>query len=229
MYIPCPYSTFQTLVSTLSTLLYCTFLFKNYQYYLFQSPIYYMLLIVPRPFLADSRASESDSHARTRTRTMTNTTMHRPAPVDVLILGAGWTSTFLIPLLSASSISFAATSRSGTPRSGHPTIQFTFDPSNDDPEPFSKLPVAKTVLVTFPIRVAGASGRLVRLWRETHGGSETGFIQLGSSGIWNVRSRLFCLFSCTHISFIWNSKTPYSNVIGRPGIEGRPAKVADMA
>lgn len=125
------------------------------------------------------------------TRTMTSSSH----PVDVLILGAGWTSSFLIPLLREQSIPFAATSRDGGDRSGHDSIKFQFDPTSNDPAPFAVLPDAKTVLITFPIYKSGASERFVNLWRETHKNSEAGFIQLGSTGIWNVRSNFVATFS----------------------------------
>ncbi|KAH9847250.1 hypothetical protein C2E23DRAFT_742258 [Lenzites betulinus] len=102
--------------------------------------------------------------------------------VDLLILGAGWTSTFLIPLCKERRVAYAATSRAG--RDG--TIAFEFDPHSADPRPFAALPNAKTVLITFPIKLAGASERLVQLFRETHpDGVETAFVQLGSTGIWD--------------------------------------------
>ena len=106
--------------------------------------------------------------------------------VDLLVLGAGWTSTFLLPLCAARGISAAATTRSG--RDG--TLAFAFDPASDDPAPFRALPNARTVLVTFPIYVPGASARLVRLYRETHAdGDSAAFVQLGSTGIWDVSFR----------------------------------------
>lgn len=111
--------------------------------------------------------------------------------VDFLILGAGWTSDFLIPLLLEKNISFSATSRDGGQRSGQDTIAFKFDPDSDDSAPFKKLPDAVTVLITFPIYKSGASEKLVRFWRATHQGSKAAFIQLGSTGIWNVSSGLF--------------------------------------
>ncbi|KAI0671343.1 hypothetical protein C8Q78DRAFT_1069058 [Trametes maxima] len=102
--------------------------------------------------------------------------------VDILILGAGWTSTFLIPLCEARNITYAATSRTG--RDG--TIVFEFDPHATSPRQFELLPNAQTVLITFPIKVAGASERLVRLYQQTHSDSpKTAFIQLGSTGIWD--------------------------------------------
>ena len=125
-----------------------------------------------------------------------------PETVDLLVLGAGWTSTFLLPLLTARKISYAATTRAGSPT----TIAFTFDPASDDPAPFRALPVAGTVLITFPITGTGHSQRLVDLYTATHpapdsssgssgsgggigsGGSSsssTRFIQLGSTSVWS--------------------------------------------
>lgn len=102
--------------------------------------------------------------------------------VDILILGAGWTSTFLIPLCESTKVSYAATSRSG--RDG--TLPFHFNPEEeDDPTAYEQLPHAQTVLITFPINTKGASGRLIRLYRTTHGG-EGRFIQLGTTSIWGV-------------------------------------------
>jgi hypothetical protein len=107
---------------------------------------------------------------------------------DLLILGAGWTSTFLISLCQERGISFAATSRAG--RDG--TLPFLFDPDSEDPTPFQVLPHAKSVLITFPIKTNGASERLVKLYKSTHGGgghlTEVHFIQLGTTGIWGVRN-----------------------------------------
>ncbi|CDO71810.1 hypothetical protein BN946_scf184939.g34 [Trametes cinnabarina] len=105
--------------------------------------------------------------------------------VDLLILGAGWTSTFLIPLCQSRGISSSATSRTGR----DDTIAFEFDPHSLDPRPYQVLPNAKTVLITFPIKVQGASERLVKLYQQTHGegpeSPKTAFIQLGSTGIWD--------------------------------------------
>ncbi|KAL7267514.1 hypothetical protein RUND412_009894 [Rhizina undulata] len=103
-----------------------------------------------------------------------------PAAVDFLILGAGWTSTYLIPELTANNITFASTNRSGTTGS----LPFTFDPDSSDPTPFTILPSAKTVLITFPIRGPGGSETILRLYSETHGDVNPNFIQLGSTGIW---------------------------------------------
>jgi len=104
--------------------------------------------------------------------------------VDILILGAGWTSSFLIPLCQESKISYAATTRSGAGS----TIPFEFQPNSDDPEPYKLLPDAKTVLITFPFTAPGASERLVRMYISTRSESTGGppaFIQLGTTSIWD--------------------------------------------
>lgn len=102
--------------------------------------------------------------------------------VELLILGAGWTSQFLIPLCKSEGVTYAATSTSNKPD----TLQFTFDPSSDDPKPFVNLPKAHTIVITFPIRVAGGSKRLVSLYKQTHPTTPSPhFIQLGSTGIWD--------------------------------------------
>ncbi|KAF8805409.1 hypothetical protein BYT27DRAFT_7213295 [Phlegmacium glaucopus] len=106
--------------------------------------------------------------------------------VDILILGAGWTSTFLIPLCHESCLSFAATSRKGSDS----TFKFEFYPDSDDMEPYEALPTAPTVLITFPIQGKGASERLVRLYTESRRrqgeeGTQVRFIQLGATSIWD--------------------------------------------
>ncbi|EJD07147.1 uncharacterized protein FOMMEDRAFT_75974 [Fomitiporia mediterranea MF3/22] len=105
--------------------------------------------------------------------------------VVLLILGAGWSSDFLIPLLIQNNVEYAATTRDGRTRSGYETIKFDFDPDSEDPTSFQSLPDAQTVLITFPIYKSGVSRLLVKLWKETHPKSKSAFIQLGSTGIWN--------------------------------------------
>jgi len=103
--------------------------------------------------------------------------------LDLLIIGAGWTSTFLIPLCQGRRITYAATTRSG--RLG--TIKFEFDPHSDDSREYEVLPAATTVLITFPITVQGASERLVRHYLASHGSQKGAvqFIQLGTTSMWD--------------------------------------------
>ncbi|KAL3420191.1 hypothetical protein PVAG01_08690 [Phlyctema vagabunda] len=101
---------------------------------------------------------------------------------SVLILGAGWTSTFLIPLLREEGISYSATSTSGR----EDTLKFIFDPESDDAAPYKKLPAAETVLITFPLKGKGQSSYLHRMYTKTHPDVAPHFIQLGSSGIFSI-------------------------------------------
>lgn len=106
-------------------------------------------------------------------------------PVSLLILGAGWTSKFLIPLLKRDGISFAATTTNG--RNG--TIPFKFDPTSDDTSQFEHLPSARTVLITFPLEGKGQAKRLVELYTKTHNADKEeppNYIQLGVTSIWTA-------------------------------------------
>lgn len=106
-------------------------------------------------------------------------------PVDLLILGAGWTSSFLIPHLQTvhPSISFASTTRDGR----NSSIKWEFNPDSNDPADYDSLPAAKTVLITFPIKGEGGSRNLVEGYEKSKGGKRARWIQLGSTGIWDVR------------------------------------------
>ncbi|KAL9620114.1 MAG: hypothetical protein Q9160_005320 [Pyrenula sp. 1 TL-2023] len=124
---------------------------------------------------------------------------HPPSPsaVEFLILGAGWTSQFLIPLLESSHVTYAATTTTG--RDG--TMPFKFDPDSDSTAPYETLPSAKTILITFPLKGRGQSKLLTSLYSQTHehprdDSSSTAhfqWIQLGSTGIfasphWNTHT-----------------------------------------
>ncbi|KAL5119806.1 hypothetical protein ACEQ8H_002167 [Pleosporales sp. CAS-2024a] len=100
--------------------------------------------------------------------------------VELLILGAGWTSTFLISLLEKEGITYAATTTSGRDN----TIPFKFEPGSGDVAPYTRLPSAKTVLVTFPLTGHGQSKAIIGLYRSAHG-QQNNWIQLGSTGIFN--------------------------------------------
>ena len=117
-----------------------------------------------------------------------------PDSVDILILGAGWTSQFLLPLLHSQTdpkISYAATTTSGYDG----TIPFRYESGSTDLAPYKQLPLAKMVLVTFPLVGKGQSRELVGMYEETHSilpaGKEnsverTRWVQLGAMTIWNA-------------------------------------------
>lgn len=117
---------------------------------------------------------------------------------DLLILGAGWTATFLIPLLRARKLTFAATTRDGRKVAGAETIKWSFDPDEDvdttaDKSQFAALPLAKAVLITFPLTGKGQSKLIVKgyekLWGSKLSSDGVEFIQLGSTGIWQIEDQ----------------------------------------
>lgn len=105
--------------------------------------------------------------------------------MDILILGAGWSSTFLLPLLLEANISYAATSTTG--RDG--TLKFKFEFGDENRAQYQNLPTAKTVLITFPLKGEGQSSYLCKAYTETRQKEPNlncQFIQLGSSGIFTT-------------------------------------------
>ncbi|UJO12476.1 uncharacterized protein CLAFUR5_00323 [Fulvia fulva] len=123
--------------------------------------------------------------------------------LDILILGAGWTSTFLIPLLKSRNLTFAATTRDGRKVNGVDTIKWTFNPDEEttstEKSQFAKLPLARHVLITFPLTGTGQSKTLAHGYEKAQNKSHIRFIQLGSTGIWQIPQ-----------SSIWvNRKSPY--------------------
>ncbi|EGN96987.1 hypothetical protein SERLA73DRAFT_93676 [Serpula lacrymans var. lacrymans S7.3] len=108
--------------------------------------------------------------------------------LDVLILGAGWIGEFLIPLLQTQRLAFAATTRDGRAVAGADTIAWGFDPIDEEQKDISNIPLAKYVVVVFPLKGVGQSKLLVESYSKAHGVSTSNvhFIQLGSTGIWDL-------------------------------------------
>ncbi|KAJ8058182.1 hypothetical protein OCU04_012381 [Sclerotinia nivalis] len=113
--------------------------------------------------------------------------------VELLILGAGWTSTFLVPLLQQKGIKYAATTTTG--RDG--TYKFRFNPEDSDGnrKQLRNVPTAKSILITFPLKGKGQSRSLVEQYSDAHSTnsfegnvnvSSFQFIQLGSTGIFDI-------------------------------------------
>jgi len=127
--------------------------------------------------------------------------------VDLLILGAGWTSSFLIPLLKERNFTFAATTTDGRSVEGSDTIKWRFEPDSKDGSKLCSLPLAKHVLITFPLTSAEQIDFLVKSYLDGHSKhrDQVGFIQLGSTGIWQIPQ-----------STIWVSrKSPYNHSMPR--------------
>ncbi|RAL65540.1 hypothetical protein DID88_001105 [Monilinia fructigena] len=98
---------------------------------------------------------------------------------DVLILGAGWTSTFLIPLSSTEGNKIRLYDHYGS----RWNLQFRFDSEGGDEnrKQIHGLPTAKSVLVTFPLKGKGQSRLLVEQYSDTHS-----IDSLGDSGIYII-------------------------------------------
>lgn len=112
-----------------------------------------------------------------------HTTVMTPEPVDLLILGAGWSFQFLEPLLRQENVSYAATTTTGHDN----TLPFRFDPSSQDDTQYKALPSATTILITFPLKGEGQSKHLLALYKATHASAEPPrWIQLGSTGIFTA-------------------------------------------
>ena len=120
----------------------------------------------------DDDHSSPDTNARPQSQqsnSATNTTK-----VDILILGAGWLSQYLLPLLGSESISYAATSTTG--RAG--TLKFKFDQDDSSLEQYRALPSATILLITFPLAV---SSRAARKAAVATGGTNTGVATLSET------------------------------------------------
>ncbi|TVY36057.1 hypothetical protein LOCC1_G007244 [Lachnellula occidentalis] len=121
--------------------------------------------------------------------TMAEAARNHSGTVDILILGAGWTSTFLIPLLDQKKISSAATTTTG--RDGTYKFKYEDVDHDDNPQQYAALPDAKTIIVTFPLKGKGQSTHLITSYIKNHRSekSDPNFIQLGSSEIFSVKDQ----------------------------------------
>lgn len=116
--------------------------------------------------------------------------MQIPNRVDVLILGAGWTAEFLIPLLQERGVSFSATTRDGRVVAGVKTIPFELRRGNTKTEEkktdWKRVPTARTIVIVLPIEENGVVTDYVEGYEAVHGREiTTGWLQLGSTGAWN--------------------------------------------
>lgn len=133
------------------------------------------------------------------------------ATVDVLVLGAGWTAQFLLPLLQERGISFSATTRDGRDVAGFKTIPFNLSHDSkaqaDESESIAitgaqndinnqgnvlsesdwkRVPKAKTILITFPINEKGTVTKHISNYEAVYGADcGTQWLQLGSTSAWN--------------------------------------------
>lgn len=114
--------------------------------------------------------------------------------VDILLLGSGWTSKFLLPLLESEFISSASTTRSTPTTSTSYHLQLPDEPQDDAPESqetiqqisnaLRSLPSAKMIVQIFPCKSRERVRNLVKAFQETHLNQRPDWVQLGSTGAW---------------------------------------------
>lgn len=117
--------------------------------------------------------------------------------VDILILGAGWTSQFLVPLLESQHISYALSTPQGTINKfctgkydDSKIVAFQFRPEDVDEFEYATLPTATTVIVTFPLKDKGSAKTLVETYNKVHAGFiHTQWILLGSSSVYEGKGK----------------------------------------
>jgi hypothetical protein len=107
---------------------------------------------------------------------------------DILVLGKGFTGTYLFNLAQTRGLQVAATTTSGRDA----TIRFEFDPLNPSLEAFSRLPRAKTLVVTFPLSKAQGTAAMMDTYHKTHlidgEALKPQWILLGSTRPWSKPS-----------------------------------------
>lgn len=117
--------------------------------------------------------------------------------VDVLILGAGWTSQFLVPLFQSRDITYALSTPQGTINrycvgkyDDSKIVAFYLRPDDPDESEYAALPTASTVIVTFPMKDEESAKKLVETYNRVHAGSiHPQWILLGSSSVYEGKGK----------------------------------------
>lgn len=119
-----------------------------------------------------------------------------PPLVDVLLLGSGWTSTFLLPRLAAEKIAFSYTNRSGTKSAALPisqdAIEWTLPEPGQTKEQWAStlavLPSARLIVVVMALKDEAVARELVLSYDSMMSARgydrRTKWCMLGSTGIW---------------------------------------------
>ena len=104
------------------------------------------------------------------------------SPMQLLIIGRGWSGEYIAELASQLKWTFASTTTNG--RNG--TIPFVFDPASSDLSPFKALPEAETIVITFPLVQASGTLAFLNGYAQTHPNTQSKTILLGSTRPWTV-------------------------------------------
>lgn len=117
--------------------------------------------------------------------------------VDILVLGAGWTSQFLVPLFESRGILYALSTPQGTINKfcvgkydDSKIVPFYLKPDDPDESEYTTLPTATTIIVTFPLKDECSVEKLVKTYNKVHAGYiQTQWILLGSSSIYEGKGK----------------------------------------
>ncbi|TIA87446.1 hypothetical protein E3P99_03153 [Wallemia hederae] len=133
------------------------------------------------------KTDETGSRA-TSTTSASQTQMQHQSPrdrCDILLLGSGWISNFAVPVVASKGLSISATTREVKDGDSFERIPFIFDDDHDLDEQVGRLPIARTVVIVFPIRGEGRVKRLYESYTRIKASAQ--WIQLGSTGIWGSK------------------------------------------
>lgn len=105
--------------------------------------------------------------------------------MDILLLGSGWISQFVIPLLIEEKISCVYTRRSiPSVERADDFVEFSFEPQEQDVrQQMCNLPAASLVVIVFPLRSIKNLQLLVDSY-EVCTGCSPAWLALGSTGLW---------------------------------------------
>ena len=104
---------------------------------------------------------------------------------DIILLGSGWISNFAVPVVASKGLSISATTREVKDGDSFERIPFIFDDDHNLDEQVETLPIARTVVIVFPIRGEGRVKRLHESYTRLKAAAQ--WIQLGSTGIWGSK------------------------------------------
>lgn len=105
--------------------------------------------------------------------------------VSILLLGSGWTSQFLLPLLKTSSIPYAYTKRSpSSSDAGAIPFEAAKEGEQQDASAFQSLPRADMVVIIFPLTSKSMVDGIVGTYEEVKE-CQPAWLALGSTSAWS--------------------------------------------
>jgi nucleoside-diphosphate-sugar epimerase len=104
--------------------------------------------------------------------------------VSVLLLGSGWTSQFLLPVLKSKSISYAYTKRAASSIDANVIPFEVIKEGRQDISSFEALPTAELVVVVFPLSSNTIVDDIISSYEKAKA-CQPAWLALGSTGAWS--------------------------------------------